>query len=224
MNKLLLLGSASACALGFSISTDLLAANLSFTGLLSADDDVQLFNFTSDGASLVTLRTYSYAGGVQADGNVVSAGGFDPILALFDSAGNYINQNDDDETDAVAFDPNTGQAWDALFSEVLAAGDYTVAIMQFDNFANGPTLSDGFSQQGNPFFTATFGCSNGQFCDISEFDPFNNRTNEWAFDILSVVEGDIVPAPAPVPVPAAAWLFGSGLLGLIGISRCKKTV
>ncbi len=26
----------------------------------------------------------------------------------------------------------------------------------------------------------------------------------------------------PVPIPAAAWLFGSGLLGLIGISRRKK--
>lgn len=26
-----------------------------------------------------------------------------------------------------------------------------------------------------------------------------------------------------VPVPAAAWLFGSGLMGLIGISRRKKT-
>ncbi|MES9905096.1 MAG: VPLPA-CTERM sorting domain-containing protein [Sedimenticola sp.] len=28
----------------------------------------------------------------------------------------------------------------------------------------------------------------------------------------------------PVPIPAALWLFGSGLLGLIGISRRKKTV
>ena len=26
-----------------------------------------------------------------------------------------------------------------------------------------------------------------------------------------------------VPVPAAAWLFGSGLIGLIGIARRKKT-
>jgi hypothetical protein len=26
----------------------------------------------------------------------------------------------------------------------------------------------------------------------------------------------------PVPIPAAAWLFGSGLLGMIGISRRKK--
>jgi hypothetical protein len=28
--------------------------------------------------------------------------------------------------------------------------------------------------------------------------------------------------PAVVPVPAAAWLFGSGILGLIGIARRKK--
>jgi hypothetical protein len=28
----------------------------------------------------------------------------------------------------------------------------------------------------------------------------------------------------PVPVPAAVWLFGSGLLGLIGIARRKQTV
>ncbi len=27
---------------------------------------------------------------------------------------------------------------------------------------------------------------------------------------------------APVPVPAAAWLFGSGLLGLVGVARRKK--
>ncbi len=27
----------------------------------------------------------------------------------------------------------------------------------------------------------------------------------------------------PVPIPAALWLFGSGLLGLIGVARRKKT-
>lgn len=29
------------------------------------------------------------------------------------------------------------------------------------------------------------------------------------------------PTPSAVPVPAAAWLFGSGLLGLVGIARRK---
>ena len=27
---------------------------------------------------------------------------------------------------------------------------------------------------------------------------------------------------APVPVPAAVWLFGSGLLGLLGVARRRK--
>ena len=31
-------------------------------------------------------------------------------------------------------------------------------------------------------------------------------------------------APNPVPLPAAVWLFGSGLLGLAGIARKRKTV
>ncbi len=31
-----------------------------------------------------------------------------------------------------------------------------------------------------------------------------------------------IPVTAPVPVPAAVWLFGSGLLGLIGFSKRKK--
>ena len=34
--------------------------------------------------------------------------------------------------------------------------------------------------------------------------------------------GSISPVISSVPVPAAAWLFGSGLLGLVGIARRKK--
>jgi len=29
-------------------------------------------------------------------------------------------------------------------------------------------------------------------------------------------------AASPVPIPPAVWLFGSGLLGLVGIARRKK--
>jgi hypothetical protein len=35
----------------------------------------------------------------------------------------------------------------------------------------------------------------------------------------SVLAVDVVPA---VPVPAAAWLFGSGLLGLVGVARRRR--
>ena len=208
----------AACAINFALCSTASAASFSFTGTFSADDDVQLFNFTAGGASTVTMRTYSYAGGVQADGNVVSAGGFDPILALFDNAGNFIGQNDDGAIGTVSTDPNTIEAWDTYLDVALVAGNYTVAIMQYDNFALGPTLSDGFLQTGNPFFTGTLGnCSNGQFCDVSGVNPYNNRTNEWAFDVLNVATASVVP------IPAAAWLFGSGLIGLIGVARRKRS-
>lgn len=36
--------------------------------------------------------------------------------------------------------------------------------------------------------------------------------------------GDCSVAVNPVPVPAAIWLFGSGLIGLIGISRRKQSL
>jgi len=29
--------------------------------------------------------------------------------------------------------------------------------------------------------------------------------------------------PSAVPIPAAVWLFGSGLLGLVGVMRRRKT-
>jgi len=31
------------------------------------------------------------------------------------------------------------------------------------------------------------------------------------------------PSPSPIPVPAAVWLFGSALVGLVGLSRRKKS-
>lgn len=38
-------------------------------------------------------------------------------------------------------------------------------------------------------------------------------------DYASKIDGSFLVRPSAVPVPAAAWLFGSGLLGLAGLSR-----
>ena len=35
---------------------------------------------------------------------------------------------------------------------------------------------------------------------------------------------DVANAPPAVPVPAAVWLFGSGLLGLVGVARRKRAI
>jgi len=43
-------------------------------------------------------------------------------------------------------------------------------------------------------------------------------------DVINMfAEGEADTQVSPIPIPHAAWLFGSGLLGLIGIARRKKT-
>jgi PEP-CTERM motif len=85
--------------------------------------------------------------------------------------------------------------------------------MQYDNFALGPNLAAGFTYSGAPNFTAAFGCSNGQFCDVSGNSAGNNRTNAWAFDILNV------ESAAPIPEPSMLALVG---LGILGIGRRRR--
>jgi hypothetical protein len=44
----------------------------------------------------------------------------------------------------------------------------------------------------------------------------------WEFTCANDVIEGAVAMPA-VPVPAAIWLFGSGLIGLVGIARRRKS-
>lgn len=161
-----------------------IAADFSYTGNFAGDDDVQLFNFTVGATSTVTLVTHSYAGGTMADGTVIPAGGFDPILALFDGAGELIDQNDDGA--GVPVDPVSGNAWDTLLVAALNPGNYTVAVTQYDNYAIGPNLSDGFNGSG----TVDFEDADGNF-----------RENYWAFDILNVESANAGGATQTSPIP-----------------------
>jgi hypothetical protein len=157
-------------------------ADFSFTGTFSRDDQLQLFTFRVDTTSTVIMRTWSYAGGTNAAGQVIPRGGFDPFLSLFDSSGTLIGENDNG-TGFVATDPHTGAAFDSYLQMIsLVPGTYTLVLTQSDNQPNDGTFADGFTRTGDPTFTSMFACSNGQFCDIST----DNRNGKWAVDIDNV--------------------------------------
>jgi hypothetical protein len=197
------------------------ASNFSFTGTFLDDDDVQLFNFSVAAPSNVTLRTWSYAGGVNAAGNAIARNGFDPILAVFDASGVLLGQNDDGGL-AVSPDSVTGARFDTFLTVALGAGNYQVTVMQYNNFAVGPNLSNGFTHNGQPNFTAGFGCSQvGFFHDVTGALPGCQRDGHWAFDILNVADARVVN-PNAVPEPATMLLVASGLAGAVARRRNRK--
>jgi hypothetical protein len=196
-----------------------LADNFSFQGTFTQDDNVQLFNFAVGSTSTVTLRTWSYAGGVDAAGVNIPRGGFDPILALFDSTGAKINQNDDG--DNVPADSVTGEQYDTYLQSTLAPGTYTVSVMEYDNFAIGPNLSDGFTRTGQGNFTSAFGCEEGMFCDVSGDPDGNSRNGNWEFDILGVNSASTTGGGSNVPEPASLGLLALGA-GTVAIARRKS--
>ncbi len=203
-------------------ASHLSAASFSSAGFFPQDDRVQLFQFNVATASAVTLRTLSYSGGTNINGTVVPEGGFDPYLALFDSTGVLISDND--EAPDAPPSPVTGSAYDAFIQQTLAPGAYALSLSQFNNTAIGPDLSSGFLEAGSGNFTAAFGCSNGSFCDIDG----NNRTNAWAVDILNADSasgpgGPIEPVPEPAtPSLVGGVLIGAGLFGEVYAYRRRR--
>ena len=57
----------------------------------------------------------------------------------------------------------------------------------------------------------------GEFSNIISDAP-----NDWGWEILYLDDRVTLTSVSSVPVPAAVWLFGSGLIGLIGFARRKK--
>ena len=203
----------AACVISL-VSVVAKADDFSFTGNLNSINDVQIFTFTVGSGSNVVLRTWSYAGGVNAAGQSIAEGGFDPILALFQGTGSgavFINQNDDGGSNVPA-DAVTGAHYDTYLAvNGLTPGDYTVSIMDYANFAIGPTLGAGFTGGA---------LTGGTYLDATE----HNRDSHWAFDILGV-EAATNPTAQPtdgtpaVPEPSSIALLGSGLLGVANLAR-----
>ena len=183
-----------------ALSAPAYSADFSFTGNLPNDDSVLLFEFTIAAPANVTLLSYSYAGGTNSSSAVIPAGGFDPILSVFDSSGALIDFNDDGSSPDVGIDPVSGNDWDTYLElNALPAGTYTVSLSQYNNFAIGPNLSNGFQGSGTSGFVD---------------DDGYTRTSAWAFDILNADSADLAdtiqggPSGSATAIPTLSeWML-----------------
>ena len=179
-------------------------ANFSFTGTLNQDADTRQFNFSLAQPATVTLRTYSYAGGVNAAGMQIPGGGFDPTLSVFDANGNLFVTNRDGGCPTVASDSVTGFCFDSDISQTFPAGTWQVVLSESENLANGPTLADSFVYAGAGDFTADPGTNNPGFWD---FYP-NKRTPNFSLDITGADASQ-----TPIASTVGGILNGGSFLG-----------
>jgi hypothetical protein len=198
-----------AIGLGISAITGILlqsapatAANFSFSGNLANPNARPTFNFVSDGTSTVTIQSYSYGGGTNAAGNTILGGGFDLNLALFDAAGNGVDESDDiggtgkNNLD-FSYTPNNP-------TKTLPSGTYQAIIFANGNYPNGAypggKLSDGFTNTGD----------------------FFGRNSAYAFDILNVTSASTAATAVPEPFTIVGTLIG-GTAALKMRKRLKIT-
>jgi hypothetical protein len=183
------------------------AGVLNFSGNFSQDEDFKLITFSVSAPAVVDMMTTSFGDG---------SGGFWPVLTLFDGAGNFLFQdaaggNPPFGCGPRSIDPISGACNDAWIQQPLLAGDYTLALTEYNNVPGG-SLSDGFPQTGNGNFTGSdFGCGAGGF-----FMPdCTQRNTNWAVTISGV------DLPA-VPEPAPAFLITPVALAALGLRLRRR--
>lgn len=199
------------------------ATDFDFAGNFEFDNDVALVGFTAGAPSNVTVFTSSWIAGEPPPG--ADPYGFDPVVSVWGSDGGLVASWDDVGmgmggtawSNGVSYDYGD---WDAYFDVLLAAGEYSVTVTQSNNYPVRPTLSDGFTYDGdeweNQHFTSAWGDQesfNGGWLPLP--DP---RSSRWELHVLNVAPAETVPPTETVPEPSTWLVLG---VGGVAIARLR---
>ena len=117
----------------------------------------------------------------------------------------------------------------ASFGQPLTAAGNTINYIDVDyTFLAGAEYHIDFHMASGELFSTLF-----------QYAPWGNGSQQEDFGLFTLLDGTSSPdvggagnfwlthfvlyvEPAVVPIPSSVWLFGSGLLGLVGVARRKK--
>lgn len=221
MNKSHLLGACCAFVLACLASpanaaTTTYSSQVSFLGALGVaptithNYDTETAGSTIANGATLDGATYSYTLSRAGNPSILIDDSFDTT-----STSNYLG-TDDGSGAFVGSD-----AFTITFEQTMhAIGLYVISADLI--FANDFTITTSSGQTANNIATSDVTLTDGEayFIGLIEDDfslGFNSITlSSFEAEYLFNVDDITV---APVPLPAAVWLFGSGFLGLVGISR-----
>jgi hypothetical protein len=177
------------------------AITISFSGSFTQDDDRVLFQYSIQNDGLVTIRTTSFA-----------AGGFSPILSLFESNGHFVTENV-----GYSNSPISDAEIPTWFAS--AGTNYFIVLSQWLNQSIGGqhdgNLSEGFLQDGAGNYTGdNAGVPGGAFY----IEGPEQRTNNWAVEFSSADP----TLQASIPEPSTLALGSIGAVLVYGLSRVRR--
>jgi hypothetical protein len=199
-------------------AASLSAESLSFTGSLNTSEDVFTTTFTLTAADTVTFQTWGFGGGTNAAGQAISAGGFDPLVSLFngslatatmdtDSFGNPLADADNLSNPPWSYVGNCPAAGtvaigtandcgDVFMQAALAAGTYTLVLTDA-NYIPAAIFDNGALSEG--FLDLTAGVF--QTCD-SNSNACITPNGNYAVDIVTAQPDlqTVIPEPSTLPL------------------------
>ena len=180
------------------------------TGTFTDQAEVFEAAFSLSSASKLTIFTTSYGGGSNLSGPASVVGGFQPMITLFTSTGNYVTGQQ--VTSPIAHtDPTSNLALDQyLFDANVGPGSYIAVLTDWLNqqSPSATNLSDGF---------VSLGSSGSTFVD----EQFNSRNASYA---LNLSADPLSGGGSAVPEPATFGLILPALAGAALFLRNKKKV
>ena len=183
-------------------------ADTTFTGTFANDSTTFEYDFTAAASSTYNFFTTSYGGGANVNGTTTKAGGFVPVLTLFQANGTVIGPS----VTGGAIDPTTKIADDAFLTQVLGPGSYILILSEFPNVALG-NLPDGFlfAGQANATSLVCNGGGTGTFLE-ADLTPCVQRANNYALNVSTAASPSAVPEPATwlLVLPSAGLFLALG--------------